>query len=181
MVWTFVFVSLCVYVLCAACVCLCGGVSETESFSKIVSFLSRPRLMSTLKDPMEATHRGSWVHLCRLFRGGSLILIPLALEKLLRLLWILTTTVLESYWWELDGSIVSCNCCFIQQVLSALGIEIASDFRSGKSSIQKVVFHKMSPHETLFLESTNEVRNRGDAIKPCQFIWLIFFLSFSFW
>lgn len=32
--------------------------------------------------------------------------------------------------------------------------------RSGKSSIQKVVFHKMSPHETLFLESTNEVRIR---------------------
>ncbi len=30
--------------------------------------------------------------------------------------------------------------------------------RSGKSSIQKVVFHKMSPHETLFLESTNDVR-----------------------
>jgi len=30
--------------------------------------------------------------------------------------------------------------------------------RSGKSSIQKVVFHKMSPHETLFLESTNDIR-----------------------
>lgn len=29
--------------------------------------------------------------------------------------------------------------------------------RSGKSSIQKVVFHKMSPNETLFLESTNKV------------------------
>eukprot|EP01027_Heterolobosea_sp_BB2_P005873 GEZU01008932.1.p1 GENE.GEZU01008932.1~~GEZU01008932.1.p1 ORF type:complete len:331 (-),score=116.80 GEZU01008932.1:130-1122(-) len=29
--------------------------------------------------------------------------------------------------------------------------------RSGKSSIQKVVFQKMSPHETLFLESTNKV------------------------
>eukprot|EP00164_Ancoracysta_twista_P001847 GFYU01002428.1.p1 GENE.GFYU01002428.1~~GFYU01002428.1.p1 ORF type:complete len:347 (-),score=123.80 GFYU01002428.1:195-1235(-) len=29
--------------------------------------------------------------------------------------------------------------------------------RSGKSSIQKVVFHKMSPHETLFLESTNKI------------------------
>lgn len=29
--------------------------------------------------------------------------------------------------------------------------------RSGKSSIQKVVFHKMSPNETLFLESTNEI------------------------
>ena len=28
--------------------------------------------------------------------------------------------------------------------------------RAGKSSIQKVVFHKMSPHETLFLESTNK-------------------------
>lgn len=32
--------------------------------------------------------------------------------------------------------------------------------RSGKSSIQKVVFHKMSPHETLFLESTNDIRVR---------------------
>jgi hypothetical protein len=31
-------------------------------------------------------------------------------------------------------------------------------FRSGKSSIQKVVFHKMSPNETLFLESTSKVQ-----------------------
>ena len=30
-------------------------------------------------------------------------------------------------------------------------------FRSGKSSIQRVVFHKMSPHETLFLEGTNSL------------------------
>jgi Ras-related GTP-binding protein C/D len=29
--------------------------------------------------------------------------------------------------------------------------------RAGKSSIQKVVFHKMSPHETLFLDSTNKL------------------------
>ena len=29
--------------------------------------------------------------------------------------------------------------------------------RSGKSSIQKVVLYKMSPHETLFLESTNQL------------------------
>ncbi len=29
--------------------------------------------------------------------------------------------------------------------------------RSGKSSIERVIFHKMSPHETLFLESTNNV------------------------
>ena len=27
--------------------------------------------------------------------------------------------------------------------------------RSGKTSIERVVFHKMSPHETLFLESTH--------------------------
>merc|ERR1719322_76559 len=30
--------------------------------------------------------------------------------------------------------------------------------RSGKSSIQKVVFHKMSPNETLFLEATNKIQ-----------------------
>lgn len=35
--------------------------------------------------------------------------------------------------------------------------------RSGKSSIQKVVFHKMSPNETLFLESTNKI-NKEDVI-----------------
>jgi hypothetical protein len=35
--------------------------------------------------------------------------------------------------------------------------------RSGKSSIAKVVFHKMSPHETLFLESTNDVQVRDIA------------------
>jgi Ras-related GTP-binding protein C/D len=29
--------------------------------------------------------------------------------------------------------------------------------RSGKSSIERVVFHKMSPHETLFLETTQNV------------------------
>lgn len=29
--------------------------------------------------------------------------------------------------------------------------------RSGKSSIQKVVFHKMAPNDTLFLESTNQI------------------------
>jgi Ras-related GTP-binding protein C/D len=29
--------------------------------------------------------------------------------------------------------------------------------RSGKSSIEQVIFHKMSPHETLFLESTHNV------------------------
>ena len=33
--------------------------------------------------------------------------------------------------------------------------------RSGKSSIAKVVFHKMSPNETLFLESTNKIVKDG--------------------
>jgi Ras-related GTP-binding protein C/D len=37
--------------------------------------------------------------------------------------------------------------------------------RSGKSSIQKVVFHKMSPNETLFLESTNKVRDKARNIQ----------------
>jgi Ras-related GTP-binding protein C/D len=31
-------------------------------------------------------------------------------------------------------------------------------FRSGKSSISSVVFHKMPPNETLFLESTARIQ-----------------------
>lgn len=34
-------------------------------------------------------------------------------------------------------------------------------FRAGKTSIQKVVFHKMSPNETLFLEMTNKIVKNG--------------------
>ena len=37
-------------------------------------------------------------------------------------------------------------------------------FRSGKSSIQKVVFHKVSPNETLFLESTNKIVKDGEFV-----------------
>ena len=33
--------------------------------------------------------------------------------------------------------------------------------RSGKSSIVKVVFHKMSPNETMFLESTSKIQQSG--------------------
>merc|ERR1719340_466114 len=40
--------------------------------------------------------------------------------------------------------------------------------RSGKSSIQKVVFHKMSPNETLFLESTNKIMK--DDISNSSFV-----------
>lgn len=48
-------------------------------------------------------------------------------------------------------------------------ISILNDlFRSGKSSIQKVVFHKMSPNETLFLESTNKIIK--DDISNSSFV-----------
>ncbi|EEB14778.1 conserved hypothetical protein [Pediculus humanus corporis] len=40
--------------------------------------------------------------------------------------------------------------------------------RSGKSSIQKVVFHKMTPNETLFLESTNKIIK--DDISNSSFV-----------
>ena len=40
--------------------------------------------------------------------------------------------------------------------------------RSGKSSIHKVVFHKMSPNETLFLESTNKIMK--DDISNSSFV-----------
>jgi Ras-related GTP-binding protein C/D len=45
--------------------------------------------------------------------------------------------------------------------------------RSGKSSIQKVVFHKMSPNETLFLESTNKIQKEEVANSS--------FVQFSIW
>ena len=40
--------------------------------------------------------------------------------------------------------------------------------RSGKSSISKVVFHKLSPNETLFLESTSKVAK--DDINNSSFV-----------
>ena len=40
--------------------------------------------------------------------------------------------------------------------------------RSGKSSISKVVFHKLSPNETLFLESTSKVVK--DDINNSSFV-----------
>ena len=45
--------------------------------------------------------------------------------------------------------------------------------RSGKSSIQKVVFHKMFPRETLFLESTKKIC-REDVSNS-------FFVNFQIW
>lgn len=40
--------------------------------------------------------------------------------------------------------------------------------RSGKSSIQKVVFHKVSPNETLFLESTSKIVK--EDVTNCSFV-----------
>lgn len=50
--------------------------------------------------------------------------------------------------------------------------------RSGKSSIQKVVFQKMSPHETLFLESTNKIIKNGNFGDVIYYIYIcsIFFV-----
>jgi len=45
--------------------------------------------------------------------------------------------------------------------------------RSGKSSIQRVVFHKMSPHETLFLEATAALDIKYIANNP--------FVQFQIW
>ena len=44
--------------------------------------------------------------------------------------------------------------------------DCAGGRRSGKSSIQKVVFYKMSPHETLFLENTHRVQISGVPRHP---------------
>ncbi|ORY81133.1 ras-related GTP binding D [Neocallimastix californiae] len=44
-------------------------------------------------------------------------------------------------------------------------------YRSGKSSIERVVFHKMSPNETLYLESTSKI-SKNDVISFIDFqIW----------
>ena len=50
---------------------------------------------------------------------------------------------------------------FTETQLMPLSLPI---FRSGKSSIQKVVFTKMSPNETLFLDSTPKIVKEGKYI-----------------
>lgn len=61
---------------------------------------------------------------------------------------------------DLVGSSVSTEC---KPLILLMGLR-----RSGKSSIQKVVFHKMSPNETLFLESTNKIVK--DDISNSSFV-----------
>lgn len=45
--------------------------------------------------------------------------------------------------------------------------------RSGKSSIQRVVFHKMSPTETLFLESTSKINKDNIQYVVMTFLSLV--------
>lgn len=54
------------------------------------------------------------------------------------------------------------------------GIAALCTCRGGKSSIQKVVFHKLSPNETLFLESTSKVVK--DDISNSSFVQFQVFL-----
>lgn len=57
--------------------------------------------------------------------------------------------------------------------------------RSGKTSIRKVVFQKMSPNETLFVESTARVTNECIilnfflAIYKLKLFWVYFFIKLS--
>ena len=86
------------------------------------------------------------------------------------ILWMNVRTIDQKFfWWDFEGTI-SLLPCSVPQIIPIptiiLQIYVASFYnlwystylsRSGKSSIQKVVFHKMSPNETLFLESTNKI------------------------
>ncbi|CEP01498.1 unnamed protein product (mitochondrion) [Plasmodiophora brassicae] len=61
---------------------------------------------------------------------------------------------------SLDSNATSQHPTFAISALQADGrarVFLLGAHRSGKSSIEKVVFHKMSPHETLFLESTRSI------------------------
>ena len=62
--------------------------------------------------------------------------------------------------------LVSVPCVYVYVLVSmslsvSVYLLVSICFRSGKSSIQKVVFHKMSPNETLFLESTAKIVKDG--------------------
>lgn len=68
--------------------------------------------------------------------------------------------------WVYEGIIKLCGVMIID--IHKRKMNWSCFFRSGKSSIQKVVFHKMSPNETLFLESTNKIVK--DDINNSSFV-----------
>lgn len=57
---------------------------------------------------------------------------------------------------------------FVSQVDEKPKILLMGLRKSGKSSIQKVVFHKLAPAETLFLESTHKIEKND--VSDCSFI-----------
>jgi len=72
-----------------------------------------------------------------------------------------------------DSSLATQHTKDNRQELERPKILIMGLRRSGKSSIQKVVFHKMSPNETLFLEATNKIQK--DDISNSSFV------NFAIW
>lgn len=76
------------------------------------------------------------------------------------------------YLWDFVGKnrLHTSKYKFIYSIIFVLKIFVQFTFmhRSGKSSILKVVFHKMSPNETLFLESTNKIVK--DDISNSSFV-----------
>jgi len=47
-------------------------------------------------------------------------------------------------------------------------------YRSGKSSIERVVFHKMSPNETLYLESTSKISKNDVMYVILNSLYIIY-------
>ncbi|KAK4467953.1 hypothetical protein MN116_000219 [Schistosoma mekongi] len=90
----------------------------------------------------------------------------------------ISTRYQESYDYELSQSTVATDSCVgsqlpvLQNMLSQVDekpkILLMGLRRSGKSSIQRVVFHKMAPNETLFLESTHKIEKND--VSECSFI-----------
>lgn len=62
------------------------------------------------------------------------------------------------------------HCCF-DASLFLMWLIANARFRSGKSSISSVVFHKLPPNETLFLESTARIQKDSmayDTLFSCH-------------
>nr|AAW24707.1 SJCHGC05063 protein [Schistosoma japonicum] len=91
----------------------------------------------------------------------------------------ISTRYQENYDYELSQSTVATGSCgvgsrlpILQNMLNQIDekpkILLMGLRRSGKSSIQRVVFHKMAPNETLFLESTHKIEKND--VSECSFI-----------
>lgn len=74
----------------------------------------------------------------------------------------------EDYDFELCESQVPISGSILSHIDEKPKILLMGLRRSGKSSIQRVVFHKMAPNETLFLESTHKIEKND--VSECSFI-----------